>query len=209
MKEFFGRIGLVALIGISLAVAPTRSSAWADTNTVVAPGATIDVSTNISYQDVGKQVFDFVKNGSNIVTAVYGIASKESGGGKLQYGGGVGVGYKITPWLVPFMRIEDLSGELSFMSASLQLQAPTRLSWTGISWLSNVVVNPFAGVGVETPISGLGGNTSTVAASVFAGADIHISKSLAIIGDYETVTGGGHQKRQQVRFGLAWAIKGW
>src|SRR3977135_899743 len=65
---------------------------------------------------------DFLLNSSNLMVAPYGIASTDF----KKFGGGIGLGYRVSEFVVPFIRLDYYDKTLFMPSASLQLQAPIR-----------------------------------------------------------------------------------
>ena len=82
-------------------------------------------------------------------------AQKAPGGNRV--GGGVLAVYNVSKYIGTGLGVDYL-GQFSLVSAQVQLKVPTTpFSWTGISWLTNLIVAPFAIAGVGTSLSG-GGN---------------------------------------------------
>lgn len=139
---------------------------------------------------------------SNWIVAPYGIASTD---GKT-FGAGLGVGYKLSEFVVPTLRIDGVDSTDGFTvwmpSASLQLQAPVKI-------LNAVTVVPFAFAGIATPIAGQHENNGSVVGIFGVGGAIRLGKNWDLLGDFEIWNGGGFSSQQQIRFGFGWKPKAW
>ena len=79
-------------------------------------------------------------------------ASEAPSGNKI--GGGAFIAYNISKYVGAGLGFDYL-GQFSLVSGEVQLKVPTQpFAWTGVSWLTNVVVAPFALAGVGTAVSG-------------------------------------------------------
>lgn len=143
------------------------------------------------------QVIDFLTQGSNYMIAPYGIITTD---GKV--GAGIGIGYKVSDFVVPTLRIDALtdqpvSGHQSgpqgvtvwMPSASLQLQAPLTI-------MGKVTVIPFAFAGIATPVAGKGANNGTPVGIFGAGMAERLGTHWDLIQDFEVWSGfSGNQIR--------------
>jgi hypothetical protein len=78
-------------------------------------------------------------------------------------GGGAFIAYNVSKYLGTGLGVDYL-GQFSLVSADVQLKVPTQpFTWTGISWLTNVTLAPFALAGVGTPLSGTGSSGGAIA----------------------------------------------
>jgi hypothetical protein len=172
-----------ALLTLALAFAPSAKAQSApDTN------APPDLSTNAPlFGGPGAQLFNFLSTGSNWMIAPYGIVSTEH-----KVGGGVAFGYKLSPFIVPLMRLDYFNGTLWMPSMSLQLQVPFTI-------MGKFTVVPFTSAGLATPLAGAG-TANGSAVGIFAlGAAVRISSRFDIVGDYEKWSGF---KGAQIRAGI-------
>jgi hypothetical protein len=127
---------------------------------------------------------DFFSRGTNYFAAVYGIDSQANG-----VGGGVAVGYKISDYVAPVMRLDYLDGTVWMPSASLQLQVPVPL-------FGKVLVIPFSSAGIATPIAGKGKDNLSAVGIFTAGAAVRLdflpwswAKKVDLVGDVEKWSG--------------------
>lgn len=203
---------LLSIAIIMLALAGNAATTFT-TNVVVT--TTVATDTNPAPPVLSGPAWDaiqFLGSGSNWMIAPYGIfstGSRTSGSdwvaGKHSIGAGIGVGYKVSEFVVPTMRLDYLDGELWMPSASLQLQAPIKL-------LNKVTLIPFVFGGLATPIAGKGKDNGTAIGIYGAGAAVRldfISKSTSkwvpidVIADFEK---WGGFDGSQYRFGLVWKL---
>lgn len=79
-----------------------------------------------------------------------------------QVGGGVLTAYNVSTYIGTGLAVDYL-GQFSLVSAQVQLRVPTHpFAFTGMAWATNLVVAPFAIVGVGTGLSGSTGNAIAV-----------------------------------------------
>lgn len=144
------------------------------------------------------KVIQFLGQGSNWITAVYGIASTDHS----TYGGGIGLGYRLSDFVVPFLRVDALQRadtkdlEIWMPSGSLQLQVPFHLFGNTNFW-----VTPFAFGGIATPVSGRGVDNGSLVGIFGAGAAVRYKEHFGLIADYEKWSGFDGD---QIRFGAYW-----
>lgn len=143
----------------------------------------------------GAAAISFLSRGSNWMTAPYAIIGS---GSKL--GAGIALGYRLSDYVVPMMRLDYMQGQLWMPSADLQLQAPFTI-------MGKVTVIPFGFTGLATPISGAGNNNGSAVGLFGAGAAVRLDflgsgsfwKHTDIVADVEKWSGFSGQ---QIRFGL-------
>lgn len=175
MKKLIALLGLIAF----------AASAQTNTNTVP-PGQFTDW-------------LNFIHEGTNFVTAVYGLVTTDKNlhGG----GGGVALGYRVSDLLVPVMRIDYLNRAFYQGSLNLELQAPITLA-------TNWTVVPFGIAGGAVPFGGgTSGASLTAQGIVGAGLALRldflggIGKKMDVVLDWEkwsAIPGN------QYRGGIAW-----
>lgn len=122
--------------------------------------------------------------------AIYSTTSKE-------FGGGLGVGYRLSDFVVPTLRVDYLNKEIWMPSANLQLQVPVTI-------LGKVTVIPFTFAGVATTVSGGGTDNGAAVGMLGVGGAIRLSTHFDVIGDYELWNGGPFRSDNQIRFGFVW-----
>lgn len=169
----------ILLLGALTLSTPAINAQTADTNAPPDTGSIIGGPAS--------SLLDFLGTGSNWMIAPYGIVSTDQ-----KFGGGVAVGYKISNFVVPTMRLDYFDGQVWMPSASLQLQAPLTI-------LGKVTVVPFAFGGLATPIAGKGASNGSAVGIFGAGAAVRISSKFDIVADYEKWSGF---KGAQMRFGI-------
>jgi len=169
MKRIFSTLSIVALLALP-AVAQTN-----DNNFLTG-------------------VENFFNNGSNWVSAVYGIYVP-----KLKTAGeGAAFGYKITDNIVSVLRVDCFNnlhsenGGAWLPSGQMQLQVPIHLT-------SATTLTFFGFGGLAVPLSGMGDANRQTTGIFGTGGDISISQHLRVIADWET-----WNAQQQVRFGFCW-----
>lgn len=161
-----------------------------DTNPIPAP----------AISGPGWDAIQFLGSGSNWLVAPYMIYST----GSKSAGGGIGVGYKVSDFVVPTLRLDYLEGGLYMPSASLQLQAPLKL-------LGKVTLIPFAFAGLATPISGKGKDNGSAVGIFGIGGAIRTDfigsdkwwKPQDVIFDFEKWSGFSGS---QYRLGFVWKL---
>lgn len=154
---------------------------------LAAPGLLAQTATNNPIVD--SPIFQFLSQSStNWFVAPYGIATTTGN----KYGAGIAVGYKLSDYVAPVMRLDDIDGTLWMPSASLQLQVP-------IIIMGKVTVIPFSFAGIATPLAGAG-NLNGSAVGIFgAGAAFRLSSRFDVVGDVEKWS---NFPGQQIRFGF-------
>lgn len=112
----------------------------------------------------GAELISFLSTGSNWMVASYVIVPSSS-----QYGvgGGIGIGYRVSDFVVPTMRLDYLDKTIWMPSGSLQLQAPFKL-------FNKLTLIPFVFPGIATPVSGTGGNNGSAVGIFGAGAAVRL-----------------------------------
>lgn len=143
----------------------------------------------------------FLGSGSNWMAVPYATYSQ----GDKSFGGGLGLGYLITPNVVTMMRLDYFASKVYMPSLSIQLQAPVKI-------MQAATIVPFAFAGAASPISGAGSDNGTAVAIVGAGAALRLdflSKNptafvnrLDLVADYELWNGLPSDQQKQWRFGL-------
>jgi hypothetical protein len=156
-----------------------------------ATAQTNDTSTNATALIGGPAttLLNFLGTGSNWFAAPYGIVGTDS-----KFGGGVAVGYKISEFVVPVMRLDYYDSTVWMPSASLQLQAPLTI-------MGKFTLIPFAFAGLATPIAGKGADNGSAVGIFGAGAAVRISSRFDIVADVEKWSGF---KGEQIRAGVLW-----
>lgn len=143
-------------------------------------------------------VFDFFRHGSNFLWGVYGTADTTDH----TFGGGIAIGYKATPNLVPTLRLDFLHGEVFVPSLNLSLELPISLSGT------NVFLIPFTSAGAATSFNN---DHAGQAIGIFGvGFALKFNKApawapLYYLADYERWTGGGFND-DQFRLGVGYTF---
>ena len=161
-----------ALIGLSL-------------TTLSLPAQTVSTNTPV----VDSPVFQFLaSSSSNWFVAPYGIATTKAS----KYGGGLAIGYKLSDYVAPVMRLDYLDGTLWMPSASLQLQVPFTL-------FGKVTTIPFTFAGIATPIAGAGTLNGSAVGIYGAGAAFRLTTKFDFVGDIEKWSSF---PGQQIRFGV-------
>lgn len=136
---------------------------------------------------------------SNLMYAGYGIWNKDSG----KYGAGVALAYKLSPAVVPTIRLDYIDGRIWQPQAELQLQAPILIG--GKFWIT-----PLIYAGMAVPLTGKGGNNYEVVGIAGSGLAIGLPKGTAwyvpknIVASVEIWSGAGYANATQVRAGLVW-----
>lgn len=195
-------IALIALLATPTHAQPLPRPTHLEMNTNTAPTleapAAAAVDTNAPPADSGgwwnSPVLGFLQNGSNWIAATYGIYDTTS----KEFGGGVGVGYKISEYVVTVVRLDFIADRVFVPSGSLQLQLPInigrfKLTPFGFSAIATSL-NSDLSSGEPVGIFGAGG-----ALTFNTDSQWYVPKGL--IADFEHWTGGGFND-DQIRFGV-------
>lgn len=149
-----------------------------------------------SVDSIGQSILNTLNN-SNILTAVYGVYDDKSH----DLGYGIGFGYRLNDYVVPFVRVESIHGRGWSPSGTMQLQLPIHLGKFDIV--------PLAWTGIEVPL-GTHGNMEPVGI-VGTGVSIHLPKSdkwyvpYSVLAGYERLAGATVDENH-ILFGLSWAL---
>lgn len=141
-------------------------------------------------------IVDFLSR-SNLIVATYGIIDSTSKTG----GGGIGLGYKLSDFVVPTLRFDYIGGRIWQPSGSLQLQVPVTIA-------GKFTVIPFIFEGIATPLTGKGNKNFDPVNIAGIGAALQLPHShwynpAGVIGDFERWTGAGWNNNQ-IRAGVYW-----
>lgn len=133
------------------------------------------------------KVLGFLSQGSNFIIAPYGIWDS----GKSRGGAGIGIGYHLSDFVVPNLRLDWLDHQLYMPSGSMQVQLPIYLKKDG-----SFKLTPFVLTGIATPLGGKQ-NDNGAAVGIFGiGTSLQISKRFGLIYDIEKWSGfAGNQHR--------------
>lgn len=128
---------------------------------------------------------------TNIIVIPYGIASEDF----KKFGGGVAVGYELSPNVVPFLRVENYNGDFFMPSGTVQMQVPFHLgSFTAI---------PFAYTGVAVPLGKH--SADPVVGLVGTGVAVRLGSKVDLLAAYEMRSSVGNQ----ICIGFGWKPNGW
>jgi hypothetical protein len=128
---------------------------------------------------------------TNLIVIPYGISSTDF----KQFGGGLAVGYELSPNVVPFLRMEYYAHEFFMPSGTVQLQVPFHLG--------GLTLIPFAYTGVAVP---LGKHSSDpVVGLVGTGAAVRLGNKFDVLAAFEMRSSTGNQ----IELGLGWKPNGW
>lgn len=178
-------------------VMATSKFAWSVTLAITVCGSVFaQTTTNTSVPFLSSPVVDFLSR-SNLIIATYGIYDNTSHKG----GGGIGLAYKLSEFVVPTLRFDYINGAIWNPSASLQLQVPVTI-------LGKFQVTPFVFDGIATVFNGKGDHNFEPENIAGIGAAFKIQSSnkwlpAGVIVDYERWTGAGFNDNQ-VRAGAYW-----
>jgi hypothetical protein len=128
--------------------------------------------------------------GTNLFVVPYATLWQSDHGTK--FGGGAALGYHLSDYLVPTLRIDVLDGVITMPSGSAQIQYQIKLS-------QNLSITPFAVGGIATPIMGRGTQNGSAVGIMGAGAAIKYKDLIEGAVDYEKWTG---YSGNQIRIGL-------
>lgn len=177
MKKIFAV--LLATIGLALGLE-------AQTNTPPVTNAPV-----ISGPAADAWAFITTQGATNWMVAPFGIYSTTS----KEWGGGLALGYKLSDFVVPVMRLDYLASEIWMPSMNLQLQVPVTI-------LGKVTVIPFTFAGVATTVSGGGSQNGSAVGMLGVGGAVRIASHWDLVGDYELWNGGPFHSDNQIRFGV-------
>lgn len=122
---------------------------------------------------------------TNWMIGAYGIYDQ----GTKSAGGGIGVGYKLSDFVVPIMRLDYLNDGLWMPSGNLQLQLPLTI-------MGKVTVIPLAFTGIATPLAGKGNDNGSAVGILGIGLAVRVAQHWDVLADYEKWSGfDGNQYR--------------
>lgn len=174
------------LIGIFLFLASARAQ---DVTPITPPSILDNTNATELLGEPASRLLAFLSEGSNWIVAPYGIYSPTS----KRVGGGIGIGYKLSDFVVPTLRLDYMDGQLFMPSGTLQLQAPLTLG--------KVTVIPLVFTGVATPLTGKGNDNLTPVGMFGIGAAVRLGTHWDLLADYERWTGFSGN---QIRAGFAY-----
>lgn len=146
---------------------------------------------------LGGPFIDGLTAATNIYTATYGIYDTTS----KKAGVGVALGYKLSDFVLPVIRLDIINNGVWVPSGSLQLQAP-------ITFNGKITIVPFGFTGIATSIATYTSSQNATVIGIFgAGGALRINSTKwyvpsDILVDYERWTGGPFNDNQ-IRAGLA------
>jgi hypothetical protein len=154
-----------------------------------------EVQTNtppvISGPAAGAWSFITTAGASNWIVAPYAIYDD----GNKEFGAGVGVGYQISQFVVPTLRMDYLDEQIWMPSASLQLQVPVTI-------MGKFTATPFAFAGMATPIGGQHDENGSLVGIYGVGLAITLKQDrLYLLTDVEQWN-GAHFSGLQYRAGI-------
>jgi hypothetical protein len=123
---------------------------------------------------------DFLGHGSNWFAVPFGMVSTDT----KQWGGGLALGYKLSDFVVPVMRIQGIQDEdkhsfsIWMPSFAVQLQAPLTI-------MGKFTLTPFAYGAAAIPISGAGDKNGDPVGIIGAGAAVRLSPKFDLVGSVE------------------------
>lgn len=136
---------------------------------------------------------EFLGNATtNIIVVPYGIASTDF----TKFGGGVALGYQLSPNVVPFIRLENYNGDFFMPSGTVQLQVPVHFgSFTIVPLAYTGIAVPLGDKHINDPVIGIVGT----------GAALRLGSKFDLIASYEMRTASGNQ----ICLGVGWKPNGW
>lgn len=167
--------------------------------TLTAPAQLVTVNTN-AIGTTNSMISGPVADAFNFVTregitnwwicpfATYSETGKD-------FGGGLAIGYNLSQFVAPVLRIDYLRGSCYSMQGDLQLQVPVKL-------FGKVEVVPFGFAGAATALSDAGGHEGELIGVFGVGAAVRLSKHFDVAFDWEMWSGGQFDADHQWRFGL-------
>jgi hypothetical protein len=157
MKKLITTLGLIALVAFGSVCAYAQTTT--NTNTPVAVLTTNDVPTiNGGLLEIWNALeTSGLATATNYAVEPY-LTYAPNAPSANRVGGGVFLCYNVSKYIGTGLGVDYL-GQFSLVSADVQLKVPTQpFKSTGISWLTNIVVCPFALAGVGKSLSGTGGS---------------------------------------------------
>lgn len=160
MKNKIKLIAAALTVSLLTSAATAQTVITTSTNGVVTTNSTPTISGGLS------EIYDALESSGLTTATNYAIEpyltyapSAPSGN---QVGGGVLAVYNVSTYIGTGLGVDYL-GQFSLVSAQVQLKVPTHpFAFTGSSWGTNLVVAPFALVGVGTGLSGVTGNAIAI-----------------------------------------------
>ncbi len=130
---------------------------------------------------ISSPVWDIISH-SNVLIVPYTVYDDKTH----NFGAGIGLGYRLSPILVPYARFEEFDGQAWSFSGSIQLQIPI--------YINGLQVVPLFWTGVG--VSGNTENSGNAIAILGTGVSVHLPTGKwylpkAVLGGYERWTGGG------------------
>lgn len=183
-------LGLLTF-GLCLGSAPAVAQAT-DTNS--APF--VDTNAPPLFSGPAATAFEFLTTGSNYIVVPYGAMQLKED----KFGGGLAIGYRLSDYVVPFLRLDEFDGNLTMPSGTIQLQLPVRI-------MNAVTLTPLVYSGVGTCLAGNAANNGQISGVFGAGAAVRLGTHFDLIGAYEKRT--GIASGNFVLFGVGWKPAGW
>lgn len=183
MKTFI--LGSLLAIGLVF-----TTNAQTSTNT---PGpANVETNAALLFGSPAKPFLDFLTaNSSNWMAVAGGTIDLDQSG----YGGFFALAYKINDYLWSAGRLDYLHGDLTLVTANVQLGLPIKI-------VNKFTAYPMVYAAAGTPISGAGSKDGTLASILGAGMAIRLSDKWDLIASYEKIGSLDLGNKGQVRAGL-------
>lgn len=147
---------------------------------------------------IDSPVLDFLSR-SNLLVVPYGVYDD----GTHQFGGGIGLGYRVSEFLVPYLRFEQFGGKGWNVGGTAQLQVPIHLAG------GKITIVPLFYPGIAVTSGTETGNDGNAVAILGTGIAIRFPQSDSLLAPrsllvcYERWTGGGFNNNHWLG-GLCW-----
>ncbi len=180
MKRLVIIASLVASVALAQPVPPPAHSTTDTTNAPVISGPAKDAVVFMTTAGV--------TNWLAATYAIYSVSSKD-------WGGGVGVGYKLGDFVVPTLRLDYLAKEIWMPSGNIQLQLPVTI-------MNKITLIPMTFAAVGTTVSGGGNDNGSPVGILGIGMAARLSSHWDLIADWEIWNGGRFHQDNQIRGGI-------
>jgi hypothetical protein len=188
LKSRISKFCLIGLVASTMALSAMAQTVL-DTNAAPASALPAPAAT----------LWDFVTTGTNYWAAPYSTISV----GDHSMGGGIAVGYQVSPIINPVLRLDYFGGQFYMPSLTAQLQAPRTI-------MGKIPIIPFGIAGIGTPIAGAGPGNGGLVTILGAGAAVKLDwlgsssfwKHTDLVADYENWGGLPTRQQKQIRLGI-------
>jgi len=149
-------------------------------------------------------IIEFLSVGSNYVVVPYGVYDLTTD----KIGGGLAIGYRLSEYVVPTLRLEAIDGEVFMPQANLTLQVPLHLLQSEARPNGLLTLTPLIYAGAATRLNSANDGTAIGVFGIGASVTLPSGQWYVpdyLLGAYEHWTGGGLDN-ERVLLGIGWQL---